>query len=316
MTATSNRVSPGQDGASAAPADTRAATRVPAPIAAAVGVLCAALGLAPSFAGGLQLPLQNIWEQDVLPEDMPLALLPLGQYDLLACMAMMVVGAALTGIAVRVTASRGRALPLWWAIAGAGCTQAFALSQSAVAVSDGLEESTRATIYLAGMVVAVAIAIVMGFAVAHGVGRGGPAGAAIAGTVAAIALGTWITALVAEVSGPGSSPMLLLSIATWLPATITGAVVGVSGVATARRAVASATALALLWVLPAAITAVSYAIGSRIYLQHPEELLPAGLSVFTMAVAPESWTLTRLVIAVAVAVAVGATRRTLSRRSG
>ncbi|MFV0285555.1 MAG: hypothetical protein ACK5IM_04085, partial [Demequina sp.] len=88
------------------------------------------------------------------------------------------------------------------------------------------------------------------------------------------------------------------------------------GVATARRAVGAATSLLALWALPASATALSYAVGSRIYLQNPAELVPAGLQVLGMALGPDGGAPQRILIAVAVGVTTWAVRRTLARRTG
>ena len=272
------------------------------------------LGLLPWLVTGARLPLQSIWESPVPPEAMPIALLPLSQYDLVLSMAMVVIGAALAGLAVRIAATRGTALPPWWTWSGAAIVQVGALTQAASALSSGIEDSTRSRIYQLGMVAAVLVAVAIGLAVMMGVGRARPGGVAIAGTVAAIAFGQWLSALAAAVSAGTAMPIIALRASTWLPVLIVGVLVGWSGAGTVRRAAASAASLLALWIAPAAITAVMYALGSRVYLQSPQELWPAGREVFVMALGSDGGAPQRLLVAAAVAVVVGAGLRTARRR--
>src|SRR6185312_2805072 len=49
-------------------------------IALALGVAAGALGILPWLVGGGTLPLQNLWANNDMPNDMPFALLPVSQY--------------------------------------------------------------------------------------------------------------------------------------------------------------------------------------------------------------------------------------------
>ncbi len=51
------------------------------------------------------------------------------------------------------------------------------------------------------------------------------------------------------------------------------------------------------------ITAVSYALGSRVYLPYPLEMVSAGATVFVMAMGPAGATLVPLLVAAVIGVA-------------
>ncbi|WP_062135393.1 hypothetical protein [Demequina aestuarii] len=271
-----------------------------------VGVVSAVLGLAPWLVTGMTLPLQNIWQTDTLPDGMPLALLPLSQYSLVASVAMVVVGSALAGVIGRLAASRGRPVRLWLMGAGAVAVQGVALAQTAVVLQGGLEDSTRARVYLAGMIAGVCVGIVVGLLVMTGLGRSGVAGTTVALTFAALALAQWLPVLIHPIGAMPSydTPQLVSDAVRWLPVLIIAVAIGWCGVATVRRAVASVVSLLALWIVPSAVVAFNYAVGSRIYLQYPSELIPAGTQVFRSSLT-SAGTPQHMLVAVVVAVMVG-----------
>ncbi|MFN3866474.1 MAG: hypothetical protein ACK4MD_07140 [Demequina sp.] len=289
------------------PAPPPAAARpLPAAAAVLVGAACAVLGLAPWLVTGVSLPLQNIWREVTRPEDMPLALLPLSQYFLVATVAMVVVGSALAGAASRLASRRGRPPRLWLVAAGAMAVQSVALAQAAVVLASGLEDSARARVYLWGMVVGVCVGIVVGLLVMVGIGRAGTAGATIAITFGALALSEWLPTLIYPIGAAPSYdvPLFLSHVVRWLPVVTVALAVGWCGAASVRRAAASVTSLLALWIVPSAVIAFSHAVGSRVYLQNPSELIPAGLQVFRGALTSAS-TAQHVLVAVVGALMVG-----------
>ncbi|HLS64990.1 MAG TPA: hypothetical protein VK060_16525, partial [Ruania sp.] len=66
-----------------------------------VGVGAVLVGLLPWIRAGMQLPLQNLWAVQTLPEDMPLVLLPLNQYYLGTILALMVTAGLVGGVIAR-----------------------------------------------------------------------------------------------------------------------------------------------------------------------------------------------------------------------
>ena len=73
--------------------------------------------------------------------------------------------------------------------------------------------------------------------------------------------------------------------------------------------------LLLLWVVPAFATAVSAAVGSRILLPYPLEMLDYGWAVFTSALLMPELVVPPLVVATVTAAAGIAARELLARRS-
>ena len=47
-----------------------------------IGILTGLLGLGPRLVSGAQLPLQNLWGAEVVPDQMPVSLRLLSQYEL------------------------------------------------------------------------------------------------------------------------------------------------------------------------------------------------------------------------------------------
>ncbi|GMA36816.1 hypothetical protein [Demequina litorisediminis] len=281
------------------------------------GVVAAGIGLLPWWVEGITLPLQNIWATETMPGAMPLALLPFSQYYVTTIAAMLVMGGAVAGAAQRWLLDRWGAGRRNLVTTGLAATQVVCVAQAAVVTGGGLEDSSRASVYLAGLVLAALVSVATSVLVQRGLAGRGPAAVMLGATAGALALGMWISALVAATWGiAGTPPSWLYGLATWLPSVIVGVALGVCGVATVRRAVGAATSLLALWALPALATALSYAVGSRIYLQNPAELVPAGLQVLGMALGPNGGAPQRVLIAVAVGVTTWAVRRTLARRAG
>ncbi|MDN4479792.1 hypothetical protein [Demequina muriae] len=296
----------GRDAVERPPAHGEPARPLPAASAVLAGVASAALGLAPWLVTGMTLPLQNIWETDTLPEEMPLALLPLSQYYLVASVAMVVMGSAFAGALARLAASIGRPVRLWLVGAGAAAVQVVALVQTAAVLQGGLEDSTRALVYLLGMIAGVSVGIVVGLLVMTGLARAGTAGTTVAITFAALALAQWLPTLIQPIGAMPSydTPQLVYDTVRWLPVLIVAVAVGWCGVMTVRRALASVVSLLALWIVPAVVVAFTYAVGSRIYLQDPSELIPAGTHVFRSALT-SAGTPQHMLVAVVVAIMVG-----------
>lgn len=277
-----------------------------------IGLVGAVVGVVPWLLTDMTLPLQNIWEdRNALPEAMPTALLPLSQYYLVASAAMVVVGAAFAGAIARLVSSRGRPVRMWLVVVSAIAVQGIALAQTTWALQGGLEDSSRARVYLYGMVAGICVAIAIGALVTVAIGKAGVAATTIAITVTALALTQWLPVLVNPIGELPTydidRPAIVREAQRWLPFVMVGAAVGWCGIETVRRALASVFSLMSLWVGSAAIVAFNYAIGSRIYLQNPSELIPAATDVFRMALTsfelPRHMAVT-VVIAVIVAVIV------------
>ncbi len=68
-----------------------------------VGVAGAVMGMLPWWASGARLPVQNLWSTTKTASEMPLAALPVNQYYLIECAALLIIGGAIVGLGVRAT---------------------------------------------------------------------------------------------------------------------------------------------------------------------------------------------------------------------
>ncbi|WP_114558220.1 hypothetical protein [Desertihabitans aurantiacus] len=267
------------------------------------GVAGFGLGLLPWLVTGLRLPLQNLWAVEVLPEQMPRVLLPFSQYALTLVLGLVVTGAAVVGALARLGRG-GRARVALLAGSGWFVAAVLATAQTAQVVADGLADDPRADLYLAALLAVTTVAVVLGLVVLVLLAVAPPAGAAVGGAFAALAVGIWVNALVAPFGSIASDwQTALLGGARWVPAVLVGLVLAWCGVSSVGRVVAWLVDLALLWVVPAGLTAVSYATGSRVLLGQPAEAVAAGLQVFGAALttAGVSWQLVLVALAVALA---------------
>lgn len=287
-----------------------------ASLSVATGVVGALLGLVPWLVTDRRLPSQNIWHEFVMPEDMPHALMPLSQYYVVTIVAMVIVGAALAGALVRLTAARSVELQPWLVVVGVVAVQAVALAQSTAILRGGLEDSTRAQVYAYGMAAGIAVTIALGVLVLLGLARGGTSAITLALTASALGFTSWIPVLVMPFSQAWSTGMpdvvvtTASALSTWLPALVVGALIGWCGTSTKRRFFTSATALAALWVVPALITTVTHTLGSRILLQFPADLPEVAVRTFASALVTVGAS-QRIFVALAIAVVVAITMRTI-----
>ncbi|RCK70399.1 hypothetical protein DT076_07055 [Desertihabitans brevis] len=266
------------------------------------GVAGFGLGLLPWLVTGLRLPLQNLWAVEVLPEQMPRVLLPFSQYALTLVLGLVVTGAAVVGLLARVRGERARVA----LHAGSGWFGAavLATAQTAQVVADGLADDPRADLYLTALLAVTAVAVVLGLVVLVLLAVAPPAGAAVGGAFGALAAGIWLNALVVPFGSIASDwQTTLLGGARWVPAVLVGLVLAWCGLSSVGRVVAWLVDLALLWVVPAGLTAVSYATGSRVLLGQPAEAVAAGLQVFgaALSTAGVSWPLVLVALAVGLA---------------
>ena len=120
-------------------------------VALAIGLAAGLLGLAPWLITGARLPLQNLWGAQVMPAQMPLALLPLSQYDSTTLVALMVMGGASAGFAVRCWSPARRLVATWCAAGAVAAVQVASATQAFIVLGGGLAPGQRSSLYLAGM---------------------------------------------------------------------------------------------------------------------------------------------------------------------
>jgi hypothetical protein len=199
--------------------------------------------------------------------------------------------------------------------------QVGALVQTAVATGAGLRRDPvsavarggvlgangdASQVYLTALVVGTAAAVALGAAVFLGISAAPAPLALVALAVASIAFASWCNGLVVAVTGVGDALATdLLRAIRWVPPVVTGLGVAATRLRTPGRVLGSVVALTTLWVGTAAVTAVSSAVGSRVLLSRPRELVDYGAAVFRSALGPAGDGLT-LAAAAAVIGVVGA----------
>ena len=282
----------------------------------AVGIGAAVVGLLPWIVTGMRLPLQNTWATATTdPSDMPIALLPFSQYAATIVAAVLLVGGAVAGIAVRVLRAR-RVLTRSGSLAAVGGLvglQLVAVVETAVVTGAGMRmDGTPGTgasisasqLYVVALTVGSLVCVGVAAVLAVLVVRAAPGGALVALAVSAVALGVWADAFVVPpVSSVGGAAGVVLAFLRWVPAVAVGAAIAWTGLRTLGQGVAAVVALGILWSGTALVTAVSYALGSRVYLPYPVEMAAAGASVFVSALGPAGASLVPVLVAAVVGAA-------------
>jgi len=290
-------------------------TRPPRLLYAAIGVVCALIGLLPWILTGMRLPLQNLWALQALPEDMPFVLLPFSQYSITTVIGVIVTAWVLAGAAARTVRPGRRRSTAPWAAMMILLVQLGALTQTALTVHAGLAEGEVALAYLllltGGTVAAILVGAVL-FTLIAGAPR---AGAVLAAGIGAVPVGFWLNAVIAPAGGllvVDGAQLGLLALARWVPPLLVAGVIIWSGIGTAGRAVGAALAVIALWVGTAAATAFTAAVGSRVLASAPQEMLDYGVQVFWSALSAE---VPLALVAAAVAALGLVVRATLTRRA-
>ena len=267
----------------------RATHRTPtteAGIAALLGVLGGLLGLAPWLATGAQLPLQNLWEREVLPRDMPLALLPLSQYHGTTIVALLTVGASAAGVALRAWKPARRRVATASAAGGVLLVHITATIQSFTAVSGGLAPGSRSSIYMAGLLGGTLGAIAAGVVVLPMLAAGSRAVAALGAGFMAVPFASWLATTATFIAGPGGTPASLTLVWRWLPAVLVGLALAWCGFTPIARLWVWAADLALLWLVPALFTSVNYVLGTRVYLGDFAEMAILSRQILAATLGP------------------------------
>jgi hypothetical protein len=267
-----------------------------------IGAGAAIVGLLPWIVTGMRLPVQDLGAAGGAPGQ-PIALLPLSQYTLVLLIALLLIGAAIAGIAGRAMSARHPGRALLALIGGVLVVQLIALVQAVVTVSRGLQGGSQSALYLGVVVGGAVVAMLVGVGLVALIARAPRAGALVGLSVAAVAFGSWMTGLFFPIGTVfTASPLtLVLSQATrYVPALIIGIAIAWCGVRSVGRVIAVIAGLLLLWVGSAAVIAANNALGSRLLAHYPAEMFDQAIGVFRSALAvPELW-LPPLGLAVAV----------------
>lgn len=280
-----------------------------------VGAGAAVLGLLPWLVTGLRLPIQNLWATETFPEQMPRALLPFSQYAITLIVALIVTGAVAAGLCARAARRRLPRRSVLAVLSGVLVVQLGALVQTAVVVQAGLAGGFESAIYIAVLVAVTVTSVVVGVLTLALIAAGPPAAAVVGMSVGAVALAPWLSRLIVPLAtvAPTPSALQLLAAARWVPAVLVGVVIAWAGLRTLRRALAGATGLLLLWVVPALTTAIAASAGTRVLARRPAEMAQFAAQVFSQALTTPAQALPPLLVALVVA-AVGILGRFLRRR--
>jgi hypothetical protein len=279
-----------------------------------IGAAAAVIGLLPWLITGLHLPLQNLWQTSPLPAEMPIALLPFSQYSVTVVAAILVAGAAIAGLISRSTRSRQGRHGFAALTAGFLAVQVIALVQTAVVVAGGLRPGGESLIYLAAMVAAAAASVIVGALVFGLIARAPSAGALVGVSIAAVATGWWLGALlVPDPVVVSEAQLSLAQLTRWVPAILCGVAIGWCGIATVGRVIAAITAVAAVVIGSAFATGVTSALGTRVLARFPGEMLDYGVQVFLQALGTAELTVRPILITVIVA-AVGLVVRVVGRQ--
>lgn len=272
-------------------------------------VLVAALawwlvGALPWVVRGLRLPLQNLWGTDQAPDSMPLVALPFSQYSLALLLAITVVGGVAAALTSLIRPDRPRARRA--AVAGGALAAAIAITQTALVVHQGLDHSSRASIYLTALVAVASVGAVVGLAVGWALAGRGRAARAMAASVLAVVTTSWLnTLMVPDPVTIGDLQRTLLTVAPWVAGAVAGIGLALCPPRGTRTVLGWVVALTILWVGPALIIAVTYVAGSRVLLAHspPAELFDAGWDVFRAALQPASHPIGPFALAIVIGLA-------------
>ncbi|WP_020075860.1 hypothetical protein [Cryocola sp. 340MFSha3.1] len=253
----------------------------------ALGFASGVVGLLPWLVTGGRLPLQNLWQTDTPPDEMPFALLPVSQYSATTLLVLLLVGGVLAGVATRLLHRTGQ-VEAWSVSIGLLLLQLAALLQAFVVIADGLGigrpgVDSRASLYFAGMLGGAIVSVLLAQGLFWLVSRRAVGPASLGLVLAAVPVTSWIVGAVTALVDPYSVALALGSIFRWLPAVIVGAVLGWCGVVPLRRLGVWVVGLIALWVTPAVFTAVSNALGMRVLDGDLREMAQIAVKIFPAA---------------------------------
>lgn len=279
-----------------------------------IGVLAGILGLGPWLIIGAQLPLQNMWASGTAPDQMPVSLLPLSQYELTTIVALLTVGGAAAGLAVRLWSPARRRLAVWCAAAGALGVQFTATVQSFTVLDGGLADGKMASLYFAGLLAGVVASLAAALVALLLLSSKSRALVALGVGLMAVPFGSWLMEWVVGFVGPFNIPAVVPSLARWVPAILVGCALAWCGVRPWPRAAVWLADLALLWVVPALFISVNYVLGTRVAAGDLQEMLLMSRQILAATLGPAGGALPTVLLALAIALAGLGARSALARR--
>ncbi|WDF33434.1 hypothetical protein PTW37_00375 [Arthrobacter agilis] len=286
----------------------------PAVLGLLIGVGAALVGLAPWLVSGARLPLQNLWATPTAPDDMPRALLPIGQYHLLTIVGLLVTGGAAAGTVLRVWIPDRRRTVTGSAVAGLLAVHVAAAAQSLTVAGSGLSAGPTARIYLvgilAGVVVTLAAAVVALLLLSAASRTAATLGVGLVAVPTALWAGEWALAF----AEPFEVPAWVHLAIRWLPAVLVGCALAWCGLASMRRRAIWLVDLALLWLVPPVFDTVRTVFGTRVYLGDPGAMLTLARDALSSSLGPGGGSAATVATAVVIALAGLLVRAALRRR--
>lgn len=279
-----------------------------------IGFLGGLLGLGPWLMTGARLPLQNLWGAEVMPEQMPVSLLPLSQYELTTIVALLTVGGAAAGLTVYILLPTQKRLATWWAAAGVLAVQLGAAVQSFTVLDGGLAGGWMASLYFAGLLGGVAASLAASLVALLLLASKSRGLTALGAGLVAVPFASWAVEWVVGFVGHVNVPVAVPSVARWIPALLVGCALAWCGLRPARRAAVWLVNLALLWVVPALFISVNYVLGSRVLAGDMQETLLMGRQILAATLGPKGGALPTVLLALAVALAGLGIRYVAARR--
>ena len=280
-----------------------------------VGISGAVVALAPWLITGGRMPLQNLWSE--LPSDIPFVLLPFHPYTATLVAAIILFGATIGGVAGRARGSRRVRGATLFLLLGAITVQGLAVAQSAVTTRSTLPDVDDADLYVIALTTGAVLTIGIAAGVIALVAKAPRAGAVMALSVGSVAAGPWLAALIVPFGTAPTEIPPLLTLVQWVPPVLAGAAVAWAGLGSAGRIVAALGAVLIVWIGPAVLTGVGYALGSRVMWNDPAGMIDGAIHVFGLALlTPElAW---RPIVACVLTAAIGLGVRAVvvGRRSG
>lgn len=286
-----------------------------AAVALSIGFLAAALGLTPWWITGAKLPLQNLWANQVMPDQMPLALLPLSQYEVLTLIALLTTGGAAAGLVIRLWKPVHRGVATWCAVGGVLMVQVVATVQSFTALNNGLAGGRLTDYYYFGLLAGVISSLAASLVALLLIAAKTRAIATLGIGLMAVPFTSWAVAWAVGVAGRQNLPIQVPAIAHWVPAVLVGCALAWCGLKPTRRVVVWVLNLVFLWVIPAIFTAVQSVLGTRVIAGDIPEMVLMGQQVLTAALGPDGGAGPTVLLALGIGL-VGVAVRTIAARQG
>nr|WP_201468434.1 hypothetical protein [Microbacterium hydrocarbonoxydans] len=253
-----------------------------------IGVGGGILGLLPWILGGARLPLQNLWVLATMPDDMPLVLLPVSQYYVIVLFSIVLLGGVFAGLAVRIV-SRRRPLAVWPAALGVLAVHVLAIIESFGMTASGLAlgSDSQAVIYLAGLLGGAVVSALLAQLAFWMTSHRSVAIAAFGVALAAVPFGEWVGRWFLAFTGEVFPPVFLPAVVQWVPAIVVGLALVWCGVRPVWRLLVWVVSLLVLWVLPAVLMSMLYALGFRLILGDFAEMAAAAVGIFPSLLAED-----------------------------